>query len=105
MAMETPVTTTEIDGPIEPDSFVWQDRLYQGLSPTAWRLVKALWYSPSRAEPLNRLAGSVFELDAMHERHLYAPHAVRANSWFKWHALPFRIRVRRDYLQLIEGPG
>jgi hypothetical protein len=104
MPSPSPTTTDEIDGPVAPDCFAWHGRLYLGLRPTAWRLLKVLWQSPIRAEPLGRLAGPVFELDRTPERHQYAPAASRANAWFRWHGLPFTVRARNRHLQLIEHP-
>ncbi|HTM54851.1 MAG TPA: hypothetical protein VL175_12535 [Pirellulales bacterium] len=94
----------EIDGPLEPDGFVWRGFAYYGLRPTCWRLIKSLWFSASRAERIRDLALPVFELHEEPNRGQYAPAASRANQFFKWNALPFSIRARSRYLQLIEHP-
>lgn len=107
MSSQHPTVITDeqaIDGPREPDSFAWQGRVYLGMRPTSWRLVKALWYSPSHAEHLDALARPVFEINYRPERHQSANAATRANQFFRWNSLPFSVRSRAKYMQLIEHP-
>ena len=92
------------NGPIAPDAFRWHGKLYEGMRPTAWRLVRHLWDAPNNAAGIDALAFPVFELHDPPLRHQYAPAATRANKFFIWHALPFTVRSRNRCLQLVRRP-
>ena len=93
------------DGPVEPDSLCWRGELYTDLRPVQFRLLADLWAGRNRTRQIDYL-GPVFGLspDDRPERHQFAPAASRLNAWFAWRGLPFKVRKRGHYLQLLELP-
>lgn len=96
--------TTTTDGPEPPDCWAHDGKLYEGMAPLSWRLVNALWTGRQRTGRIDLLAESVFEDHDEPARHRYAPAASRANKFFAWHAIPWKVRARNGYLQLIRLP-
>ena len=97
-------TPQPADGPFEPNSFRYQEKIISGLRPTPYRLLKALW----NADGWTRLFDDSLARDVWLEhgrdidRGLVDGHQKRLNNCFLKEQIHLRVRVEKDKVILKE---
>jgi hypothetical protein len=94
------------DGPVPPDAFRHEARLYHGLQPKPYRLVEYLWGCENRTSPFHDLAEPVWG-DREQMVPDCGPGSLRrqANRFFAKHAIPYKVSIKNRMAALVKQPS
>jgi hypothetical protein len=94
----------DTDGPVPPRAFRFQGQDFSGLTPTAWRLVDALWRCKNRTASFKELSVPVFQNELL-DLTAVKDHTKFANRFFRRHSIAYHVTTdaRTKYVSVVDG--
>jgi|GEM_PF-6697023 len=95
----------DVDGPIEPDGFIWRGKPYYGLRRGAFGALRYVWGCKGRAATLDDdMADAVGDhADTDFSDSFLRGLRQELNAFFRTNKLPFHAQVKNEYLCIKDG--